>query len=113
MPSVWNRMQEDMQLAGLATRTQESYLSAARRLADHVQKDPTHITEDDLRQYFLYLRNERKLSRSTLTIALCSIKFLFERHLRLWIAGHGRRLTQCPADRQRPHAAPYPGWQRQ
>ena len=50
MPSVWNRMQEDMQLAGLATRTQESYLSAARRLADHVQKDPTHITEDDLRQ---------------------------------------------------------------
>jgi integrase/recombinase XerD len=81
MPSVWNRMQEDMQLAGLATRTQESYLSAARRLADHVQKDPTHITEDDLRQYFLYLRTERKLSRSTLTIALCSIKFLFERTL--------------------------------
>jgi integrase/recombinase XerD len=81
MPSVWDRLQEDMQLAGLATRTQESYLGAARRLADHVQKDPIHITEDDLRQYFLYLRTERKLSRSTLTIALCSIKFLFERTL--------------------------------
>ena len=81
MPSVWDRLQEDMQLAGLATRTQESYLGAARRLADHVQKDPLHITEDDLRQYFLYLRTERKLSRSTLTIALWSIKFLFERTL--------------------------------
>jgi len=81
MPSVWDRLQEDMQLAGLATRTQESYLGAARRLADHIQKDPLHITEDDLRQYFLYLRTERKLSRSTLTIALCSIKFLFERTL--------------------------------
>ena len=81
MPSVWDRLQEDMQLAGLATRTQESYLGAARCLAGHVQKDPLHITEDDLRQYFLYLRTERKLSRSTLTIALCSIKFLFERTL--------------------------------
>jgi len=81
MPSVWDRLQEDMQLAGLATRTQESYLGAARRLADQVQKDPIHITEDDLRQYFLYLRTECKLSRSTLTIALCSIKFLFERTL--------------------------------
>src|SRR3954468_18868842 len=80
-PSVWYRLQEDMQLAGLATRTQESYLGAARRLADHVQKDPLHITEDDLRQYFLYLRTERKLSRSSLTIALCGIKFLFEHTL--------------------------------
>jgi integrase/recombinase XerD len=81
MPSVWDRMQEDMQLAGFATRTQESYLGAVRRFADYVQKDPLSITEDDLRQYFLYLRTERKLSRSTLTIALCGIKFLFERTL--------------------------------
>jgi integrase/recombinase XerD len=71
-----------MQLAGLATRTQYAYLGAARRLADHVHKSPDLISEDKLRQYFLYLRNERKLSRSSLTIALCSIKFLFERTLR-------------------------------
>src|SRR3954463_14323244 len=38
MPSVWDRLQEDMQLAGLATRTQEAYLGAARRLADHVPR---------------------------------------------------------------------------
>jgi integrase/recombinase XerD len=81
MPSVWDRLQEDMQLAGLAARTQQSYLGAARRLAEHVHKPPDLITEDELRQYFLYLCNERKLSRSSLTIALCSIKFLFERTL--------------------------------
>jgi len=82
MLSVWDRMLDDMQLAGLATRTQYAYLSSARRLADHVHKPPDQISEDDLRHYFLYLRNERKLSRSALTIALCSIKFLFERTLR-------------------------------
>ena len=64
MPSVCDRMQEDLQLAGIATRTQESYLGAVRRFADYVLKDPLSITEDDLRQYFLYLRNQRKLSRS-------------------------------------------------
>jgi integrase/recombinase XerD len=78
---VWQRMQEDMQLAGLAARTQESYLGVVHRLTDHAQKAPDQITEADLRQYFLYLRNERKLSRSSLTIALCGIKFLFERTL--------------------------------
>jgi integrase/recombinase XerD len=82
MLSVWDRMLDDMQLAGLAERTQYAYLSAARRLADHVHKPPDQISEDDLRRYFLYLRNERKLSRSSLTIAICSIKFLFERTLR-------------------------------
>jgi integrase/recombinase XerD len=82
MLSIWDRMLDDMQLAGLAERTQYAYLSSARRLADHVHKPPDQISEDDLRRYFLYLRNERKLSRSSLTIALCSIKFLFERTLR-------------------------------
>jgi len=74
-------MQEDMQLAGLAARTQESYLGSVRRLTDYAHKAPELLTEQDLRLYFLYLRNERKLSRSSLTIALCGIKFLFERTL--------------------------------
>jgi integrase/recombinase XerD len=82
MLSVWDRMLDDMQLAGLAERTQYAYLHAARRLADYVHKPPDLISEDDLRHYFLYLRNECKLSRSSLTIAICSIKFLFERTLR-------------------------------
>ena len=78
---VWQRMQEDMQLAGLAARTQEAYLGVVHRLADHAQKAPEQLTEADLRQYFLYLRTERKLSRSSLTIALCGVKFLFEHTL--------------------------------
>jgi hypothetical protein len=41
MLSVWDRMLDDMQLAGLAERTQYAYLGAARRLADHVHKPST------------------------------------------------------------------------
>ncbi len=81
MTPLRQRMLEDMQLHGLSARTQQTYLSAIRQLALHYGKAPDHITEDELRQYFLFLRNERHAARSTMTIALCAIKFLFERTL--------------------------------
>jgi site-specific recombinase XerD len=74
-------MIEDMQLRGLAERTQEVYVFAIRQLAEHYSKSPDQITEEELRQYFLYLKNEKQVSRSTSTIALCAIKFLFEHTL--------------------------------
>jgi integrase/recombinase XerD len=75
------RVIEDMQLRGLAERTQEAYVAAVRQLAEHLGKWPDQIGDEELRQYFLYLTNEKKASRSTITIALCAIKFLYERTL--------------------------------
>jgi site-specific recombinase XerD len=74
-------MIEDMQLRGLADRTQESYLLAVRQLARHYQKPPDQINEEELRAYFLFLKNERHASRSTCTINLCGIKFFFQHTL--------------------------------
>ena len=39
------------------------------------------LGEEDLRQYFLYLVNEKKVARATATIALCGIKFFYEHTL--------------------------------
>src|SRR3989449_10874888 len=78
---------EDMQLAGYSARTQEAYVAAVRQLFEHLQCTPAQLTEEQLRQYFLYLSNDRKVSRPTATIALCGIKFFFERTLkRDWTA---------------------------
>jgi integrase/recombinase XerD len=74
-------MIEDMQLRGFAERTQEAYLSAVRQLAKHYRKPPDQIDEEELRQYFLFLKNEKHAARNTCTIALCGIKFFFERTL--------------------------------
>ena len=71
------RMIEDMQLRGLAARTQESYLQSVRQLAAYYHKSPDQIDDEELRQYFLYLKNDRQVSRSTCTIALCGIKFFY------------------------------------
>jgi integrase/recombinase XerD len=81
MSALREKMVEDMQLHGFAVRTQEAYLSAVRQLAKHYHKPPDQINEEELRQYFLFLKNEKHAARNTCTLALCGIKFFFERTL--------------------------------
>jgi site-specific recombinase XerD len=72
------RMLADMQLRGLSARTQEAYARAVRQLAEHYGRSPDTLTEEELRDYFLHIKNVKRYSRSTSTIALCGIKFFFE-----------------------------------
>jgi site-specific recombinase XerD len=81
MTALRQKMIDDMQLHGLSARTQEAYVRAVRQLVEHCHKPPDQIDEEDFRQYFLYLKNIRKVSRSTCTIALCGIKFFYEQTL--------------------------------
>ena len=85
MTALRQKMIENMQLRGLSVRTQESYVQAVSQLARHYHKPPDQIVEEELRQYFLYLKTVRHVSRSTQTIALCGIKFFYEHTLaRQW-----------------------------
>jgi integrase/recombinase XerD len=81
MTVLRQKMIEDMQLRGLAVRTQEAYLLAVSQLARHYHKPPDQINEEELRQYFLFLKNEKHAARASCTIALCGIKFFYERTL--------------------------------
>jgi len=81
MTPLRQRMTEDLQLRGMSERTQEMYVRAVRQLAEHYHKSPEHMTDEELRQYFLYLKNVKHASRSASTIALCGIKFFYEQTL--------------------------------
>jgi integrase/recombinase XerD len=82
MSPLRKRMIDDLKLAGYSERTQEAYVRAVWQLAVHWQKSPTSITEQELRDYFVYLRDGKHFARSSMTIALCGIKFFFEKSLR-------------------------------
>ena len=82
MSILRQKMIEDLQLRGLSARTQESYVQAVRQLAAHYHKSPDLISEEELRQYFLFLINIKHVSRSTHTLALCGIKFFYEHTLK-------------------------------
>lgn len=67
----------DLQLRNFSERTVEAYVRAVKQLAVHFNKSPDCITEEELKDYFLYNRNVRKWSRAASSISICGIKFFF------------------------------------
>jgi site-specific recombinase XerD len=65
----------------MSERTQECYVRAVRQLAQHYHKSPDLISEQELAQYFLHIKNVKKYSRASSTIAICGIKFFYEKTL--------------------------------
>ena len=77
MLSLRERMVEDMILAGLAKSTQRNYLRQVEGLARHYMIAPDKLSERQVREYFLYLREEKKVSRGTFQQAIGGIRFLY------------------------------------
>jgi site-specific recombinase XerD len=76
------RMIEDMELRGFTVKTQLSCVRAVEGLTRYHKRSPETLSDEELRQYFVHLKCERRLARQTITIALCGIKFLYESTLR-------------------------------
>lgn len=63
-PSLCERMTRNLQLRGLGVRTQEAYLRAVRQLAAFYRPTPNQFNEEQLREYFLRLKNHSTYSKS-------------------------------------------------
>ena len=81
MTALREKMIEDMQLRGLSPRTQETYVRVVEQLAEYYGKPPDQVNEAELRRYFLYLKNEKGVSRSTCSQALSGLKFFYQQSL--------------------------------
>jgi len=68
---------QDLQLRGMSPSTQDNYVRAVRKISEHYDKLPDQITEDEIREYFLYLKNVKKYGRSASTLAMCGLKFFY------------------------------------
>lgn len=71
------RFKQDLQLKGLGERTQQSYCRALRKFTEFIQKEPDSATEDDLRRYLLYIKNEKLFSPSSINVAQNGLKNFF------------------------------------
>jgi integrase/recombinase XerD len=78
MPPRRQRMSEDLQLRGLAERTQELSVRAVRQLADHSHTSPARSTEEALPDDCLSRKHVKHYSRAASTIARCGIKVFYE-----------------------------------
>lgn len=80
MTNLRKKMIEDMKLAGLAQKTQETYVYAVSRLAQYYDRSPEQITDEELRVYLIDHINN--YARNTTRIALSGIKFFYEKTIR-------------------------------
>lgn len=77
MTPLRRRFIEDMQLHGLAQSTQTQYLQHITHYAKFYNTSPDLLDQDALRQYQLYLLNERKLAPETVNCFVSAAQFLY------------------------------------
>jgi site-specific recombinase XerD len=70
-------MLQDMQLAGLGERTHESYLRSVRKFAQWLHKSPDVASENDLRRYLLFIKNDQQWEGNSLRVAYSGLKFFY------------------------------------
>jgi integrase/recombinase XerD len=78
MSELRRQMIESMQLHGLAPSTQSTYVRCVRNLAKYYMRSPDQLGEEEIRRFFLYLINERKLSEGSFRTHRFAAQFLYE-----------------------------------
>lgn len=82
MGSLRDRMAEDLKLAGFSPSTRRIYLHYAKYFTKHFMRSPSEMGEREVRAFFLYLLDERKLSHDSYRQCYAALKFLYETTLR-------------------------------
>lgn len=77
MTPLRQRFIEDMQLRGLAPTTQRSYIHYAAEFAKFYNTSPEKLDLEAIRQYEMYLLNERKMSPQSVNAFVASVQFLY------------------------------------
>ena len=70
------RLNEDMTMRNLATKTQIAYIRGVNNLCDHLQHSPETTTQEELREFQLFMVNHG-VSGITVNATLSALKFLF------------------------------------
>ena len=79
---LYQRMQDDLHLAGMAQRTIHGYLRSVRQLADFCRQSPDQISEQQVRQWLIHLKVDRQYAYGSLRVAFSGIKFFYTRTVR-------------------------------
>ena len=77
MGKLRDRMRQDLELRGLADNTILTYLRCARRFAEHYQRSPAKMGGEQVREYLLHLRHERRFAASSLIVYAGALSFLY------------------------------------
>ena len=72
------RMAEDMQLRNFSPNTIDSYTFHVDKFCQYFGKPADQLGPEQIREFQLYLVNEKKVSWSSFNQAVCGLRFLYQ-----------------------------------
>jgi site-specific recombinase XerD len=82
-------MIDDLKVRNRSARTIQSYIAQVAKFAQHFGKSPELLGPEEIRQYQVYLVDERHVSWSHFNQAVCALRFFYRHTL-------GARLGRGP-----------------
>jgi site-specific recombinase XerD len=70
-------MIEELQRRNYSKATIESYIFSVKDFAEHFHKSPALLGAEEVRQYQLYLINEKKLAARTVKVRMSALRFFY------------------------------------
>jgi hypothetical protein len=77
MSELRNSMIDDLRLAGLSDGTQQRYLQAVRQLAAYYMIAPDRLSERQVQDYLLYVRDDLGVAKGTFAPLFFGLKFFY------------------------------------
>lgn len=89
MTTLRQRMTDDLRLRNRSLRTINTYIACVAHFARHFGKSPELLGQEEIRQYQVYLVEQRRVSWSYFNQAVCALRFLYRHTLgRDWVVAH-------------------------
>lgn len=98
MGTLREQMVTELQLRGITAKTQKAYLKDVRDFALYFKKSPEQMGEKEIKEYLLYILNEKKASEGTFKNCRNALKFLYRTTLkRDWVVEN----IPCPKSKRK------------
>jgi integrase/recombinase XerD len=76
MNAYEQKMIQEMQLKNFTPATQAVYVQVVDRMSRHLGRPADQVSSTEIKQYLLFLQNDRKLAASSVEHAISALKFL-------------------------------------
>jgi integrase/recombinase XerD len=77
MDSIYDRVLENCDLRNLSENTKKSYMGIIRKFSEYFNTSPEHLRTEEIREYLLHLKRDKKQATQTLDLAYSALKFFY------------------------------------